>query len=538
MPHIRRVIKMSKLMVKLTIVVVMAASAVTAQTINVPGDYTTIQEAINNCPAGGTVVIDPGIYGGTGNRNLLLGAQAITVTSTDPGNPDVVANTVIDCEKAGRAFQVTNPVSLEALAAGSSQIVIAGLTMINGNGGPGSMLGGAIYIAYNRDLVLSNCVISDSSASLGGAIAISNSSPVIDNCRILANSALIGGGALYMTGSSATIEGCILAGNFAGRGGAIYAHNPGSPLLSQCTIAENEAQTYGGAIYCFNASNMVLNGCILSSNTAGTAVNQIQVGGIGPQTTVGISYCDIGAMAAQVVAYAPSSVNWGAGNIDADPMFVEAGLVDAGGVFTEGDYSLLEGSPCIDMGDPAYVVLEGQTDVYGKQRLFGSVVDIGAAEFVVDEVEVLRADVRLWPKVINMRGGQNWMFAIIKVKGHDARDIDGDSIRLSHEGIELEPGNVRKFRGAREVFATFKMDEIRELVADVETDTVTLKVTGTVQDGLKAFEGSDTLKIYDRKHCGKVKSDNDDGKDNKSKENDNGKNKENDKKSGEKKHGK
>ena len=44
------------------------------------------------------------------------------------------------------------------------------------------------------------------------------------------------------------------------------------------------------------------------------------------------------------VTYSDVQDGWpGDGNIDADPMFVDAG---------DGDYRLLTGSPCIDAGDP------------------------------------------------------------------------------------------------------------------------------------------------------------------------------------------
>ncbi|MHC5212092.1 MAG: choice-of-anchor Q domain-containing protein, partial [Planctomycetota bacterium] len=66
----------------------------------------------------------------------------------------------------------------------------------------------------------------------------------------------------------------------------------------------------------------------------------------------------------------------GTGNIDADPLFVDA---------ANGDFRLLPGSPCIDAGDPADLACGA--DVFGNpRRLDGgldgnSVADMGACEF-------------------------------------------------------------------------------------------------------------------------------------------------------------
>jgi subtilisin family serine protease len=49
--------------------------------VHVPGQYPTIQEAIDAATTGGTVVIADGIYTGEGNRDLSFGGKAITVRS-------------------------------------------------------------------------------------------------------------------------------------------------------------------------------------------------------------------------------------------------------------------------------------------------------------------------------------------------------------------------------------------------------------------------------------------------------------------------
>ncbi|MHC4575739.1 MAG: right-handed parallel beta-helix repeat-containing protein [Planctomycetota bacterium] len=63
----------------------------------VPGEYTFIQLAINAASGGDTVEVSPGVYTGFWNMNLDFQGKAITVASTNPDDPNVVATTIIDC---------------------------------------------------------------------------------------------------------------------------------------------------------------------------------------------------------------------------------------------------------------------------------------------------------------------------------------------------------------------------------------------------------------------------------------------------------
>jgi hypothetical protein len=69
---------------------------------------------------------------------------------------------------------------------------------------------------------------------------------------------------------------------------------------------------------------------------------------------------------------ADCTLNWGEGNIDADPCFVDA---------DNGDYHLLFTSPCIDAGDPDYILSPGEKDIDGEPRVIGGRVDMGVDEF-------------------------------------------------------------------------------------------------------------------------------------------------------------
>ena len=97
---------------------------VSADTIHVPADFPTIQAAIDAATDGDEVVIAPDTYTGSQNRDLDFTGKAITVRSTDPNDPDVVAATIIDCQQAGRGFIFQSEETLES--------VVDGLTVVNG----------------------------------------------------------------------------------------------------------------------------------------------------------------------------------------------------------------------------------------------------------------------------------------------------------------------------------------------------------------------------------------------------------------------
>ncbi len=70
-----------------------------ADIINVPGDYPTIQEAIDAAVDGDEVVVADAVYTGPNNKNLNFNGRLITVRSENGPT-----NCIIDCEGDGRGF--------------------------------------------------------------------------------------------------------------------------------------------------------------------------------------------------------------------------------------------------------------------------------------------------------------------------------------------------------------------------------------------------------------------------------------------------
>jgi hypothetical protein len=161
-------------------------------TINVPGDYVTIQYGINASSAGDTVLVSPGTY----YENLDLNSKQIVLCSwyLTTGNSSHIAGTIIDGGNVGRVITISQ--------GEDSTTVISGFTIQNGNSWSdlGNSAGGGILI-LDTSPIISHCVIQNNTApENGGGVAIMGltSAAKVMNCTIQNNVVMSSGGGLYM----------------------------------------------------------------------------------------------------------------------------------------------------------------------------------------------------------------------------------------------------------------------------------------------------------------------------------------------------
>ena len=212
----------------------------------------------------------------------------------------------------------------------------------------GGITGAGVYCGALSNMTLEDCVIAKNYGMNGAGMYNQHSSPTVTNCKFIRNWLIISGynchgGGIYNYQSSPTVTNCTFSGNFAttidpsngySYGGGMYNYGS-SPTLVNCTFSENKADE-GNALACYsdqqeNPSNLQLANCILWDggdeiwNYDGSAI---------------------------AVTYSNVEGSWpGEGNIDSDPMFVDANGADDI-IGTEDDnVRLMEGSPCIDAGD-------------------------------------------------------------------------------------------------------------------------------------------------------------------------------------------
>ena len=92
-----------------------------ARIIHIPGDYYTIQGAINASQDGDEIIVSEGTYYG----RIGLRGKNIVLRSTDPTNPDVVANTILN------GLQESSIVMF--IGTENESCIVEGFTITNGN---------------------------------------------------------------------------------------------------------------------------------------------------------------------------------------------------------------------------------------------------------------------------------------------------------------------------------------------------------------------------------------------------------------------
>jgi predicted outer membrane repeat protein len=325
-----------------------------AATVHVPGDHPTIQAAIDAAFDGDILLVHPGTY----VENLDFQGKAITVKSVM--GP---AQTVIDGNQADCCVVFRNGEGPDS--------VLEGFSITNGIGVFISPFryGGAIACMYQSSPTIRGNVIHDNSAEMHGGAILSyiNSNPMIIRNVIMNNTCASKGGGIYCSSSTGTIVNNLIINNAASSGGGINCAYNSNAVIVNNTSWTNFANSGAGLSFEFNSNATVTNNIVYNNLPAGSGeVNLYNSNPI-------ITYCDVRG-------------GWpGTGNIDKDPLFI-----DADGM----DFHLSRLSPCIDAGDNSAPELPAQ-DLDGDPRVFPgtrpdpsilftpallAVVDIGADE--------------------------------------------------------------------------------------------------------------------------------------------------------------
>jgi len=231
------------------------SAAIRADTIYVcwdgSGDYLTIQEGIDAAVDGDEVVVCDGTYTGDGNRDLDLHGNAITVRSAN--GPE---NCIIDCERYGRAFVITDALT--------SPATLRGLTITGGV----ATQGAGIY-CFRASPTVTDCVFADNLAShQGGALYTELAFPTFVHCIFRDNVANEGAGVCIF--DHAAFIDCEFSRNRASRyGGGMY-NEYGRPMVVRCTFVANDGGSCGGGVFNWYCSFPTLIGCVFERNTAGS----------------------------------------------------------------------------------------------------------------------------------------------------------------------------------------------------------------------------------------------------------------------------
>ena len=201
-----------------------------AETIQVPSDAPTIQDAINQAQGDDTILVEPGRY----NESINFNGKAITIRSKKGA-----AVTTID-------GWGTNDSVVKCISGEGPSTVLQGFTITGGTG--------------NQDLY-------SEKETVGGGLLCLHSSPTILNCAFVSNESSYQGGAIYNGNRSNTvIRDCKINSNISERGGGLY-NSRGRPEIRDTEISNNKAEYGGGGMYNFGSNVRVIS-CVLKNNQA------------------------------------------------------------------------------------------------------------------------------------------------------------------------------------------------------------------------------------------------------------------------------
>jgi hypothetical protein len=327
--------------------------------INIPEDYTTIQQGIDASTDGDTVLVAPGVYIG----NIVITNKNVLLTSAE-GPEDTQIKGLIDILEEGV----------------DTTCVIRGFTITPDPDDPFHDVRPTIDIEYGSPVIEQNIIIEGGGQFAGaGGLGILYSNAIIRNNIVRNNRAYCGAG-IAAGGRIPVIEKNIIADNIAydvhgATGGGMYL---ASGIIRYNLIINNEAlapfQSVGGGIHASSpvyTKRHIYNNTIVG-NSARTGGGGSDGGGIAlniyhePEDVLYknniIAFNPYGG---GVYASSPyfDSTNWdynlvfgnedydyegiipGEHDIQEDPLFVDR---------FSGDYHLLPNSPCIDAGDPDF----------------------------------------------------------------------------------------------------------------------------------------------------------------------------------------
>lgn len=245
----------------------------------------------------------------------------------------------------------------------SSSPNITGCTF---TGNTATSSGGGIDNSSSSSPTITSCAFTGNTASSGGGgVSNSYSSPTITSCIFTNNNSSSGGGVKNFY-SSSTITNCIFTGNIASYHGGGVCNSSNWPTIIGCTFTNN--QSYSGGGVCNDWSSVpTIKNCIIYSNSA--TVNGPEIYNTNTSSNPQISHCNIAGCGGST-SWAGSSFGTDlGGNIDADPLFVNAA----------SDVHLQSTSSCINTGSNAAAPA---TDLDGYFRC--GIADMGVYEFQYD----------------------------------------------------------------------------------------------------------------------------------------------------------
>ena len=278
--------------------------------------FTSIQQAIDSAPDGGTVFIPPGVY----TESLTL-ARPVSLIGVGPLPP------VIHAAPNQRVITITG-------AAITRSTVISNLGLTGGNVSIPCALdcfGAGLLITDQARPQLTDLDVYDNYAVMGGGLYVQTGGARLVNVQLRRNRAAQSGGGLYIEQPGVVVEhyGGSVADNLAVDGAGVFAQ-AGVYRPSSLPISNNRATNRGGGIIVGGTGQAVLNSVTVYSNSA------VSGGGL---------FIDQGGVQIISGTIAGNTADWGGGVYLLQPsatFTLTGGSIDSNRVVTAGGGLLVE----------------------------------------------------------------------------------------------------------------------------------------------------------------------------------------------------
>jgi hypothetical protein len=257
------------------------------QVVSVPGDYATIQAAIDATPKGEfrTVSVAPGTYAGPiqfrGKSVLVRGAGAGATVLQGSGG---TRSSVVRFNGGESSFA-----GLEALT------VRGGPTGTPFPTNPSALVGGGVF-GYESAAGIRNCIIEGNASGFGGGAYLWQCTGSITGTTIRQNSATADGGGLQIYGGQVSVVDSTVVENYANsRGGGLHLVS-GQTSMTRVSVVDNDSNNVAGGVSWvpLGAPTLVLNDCTVTGNVANVAeggISSVDDGGGVKLTLNGTRVC-------------------------------------------------------------------------------------------------------------------------------------------------------------------------------------------------------------------------------------------------------
>lgn len=376
-----------------------------AAVINIPADYTSIQQGIDSASTGDTVLVQPGTYFGNLNyhgKDIIVASLYFTTADTNHISATILSPSSLP----------TPDGSIVTFETGETQAAqLIGFTLTGGTGNPRQIAfdlvyyGGAIY-CHNASPKLSALIITNNTSECGGGIFMYSSNALVEKClvknnvcnsinfaapdagggivcwncanaiirntKIHNNTVSTAGAGIYSLTSTVSVINCLITDNYSmNRGSAFYADSWSYYQITNCTVYGNRCDYISGpgvsgVIYCIDSAHVRINNSIFQGNTPSTIVCQFNYS----ESDITVSHTDFEGGMDSIITNGNATVNWLSGNLNIYPQFIDTTL---------NDFHLQNSSPCINAGDTTGLSNVYPFDLDSNNRFVGT-IDMGCYE--------------------------------------------------------------------------------------------------------------------------------------------------------------